>query len=68
MPVSSHPAKASVDPRFPTTPQAQMIKATTVAGTAARMATAGIRQPRMAMLVNVANMPPAGVKPPYMKD
>lgn len=25
-------------------------------------------EPSIPMLVNVANIPPAGVKPPYMKD
>jgi hypothetical protein len=30
--------------------------------------TAGMSVPTMAMLVSVAKRPPAGVKPPYMKD
>ncbi len=42
--------------------------ATIVAKTAAIMATVGINAPSMATLIKVANMPPAGVKPPYMYD
>ncbi|KAG5928243.1 hypothetical protein E4U42_000999 [Claviceps africana] len=47
-------------------PQAHTATATPVAIIAASKAAAGIRAPSMPMLVRVANMPPAGVKPPYM--
>lgn len=33
-----------------------------------RKNTAGMSVPTIAMLVSVAKRPPAGVKPPYMKD
>ncbi|KKA18804.1 hypothetical protein T310_7244 [Rasamsonia emersonii CBS 393.64] len=42
--------------------------ATTVANTAANTAAGHISVPSIAILVNVAKMPPAGVKPPYMRD
>jgi hypothetical protein len=41
---------------------------TTVAVTAAKRAAGGISVPSIAILVNVANIPPAGVKPPYIYD
>ncbi|TKW53855.1 hypothetical protein CTA1_6030 [Colletotrichum tanaceti] len=41
---------------------------TNVATRPAKMTTGGINVPSIAMLVRVANTPPAGVKPPYMYD
>lgn len=42
--------------------------ATTVERSDAAINAGGIKVPSIAMLVRVANMPPAGVNPPYMND
>lgn len=42
--------------------------ATPVATNIEHMAAAGIKVPSIAILVNVAKMPPAGVKPAYIQD
>lgn len=42
--------------------------ASPVATIDASIAAAGINVPSMAMLAKMAKIPPAGVKPPYMKD
>jgi hypothetical protein len=49
-------------------PQAHTILAAAVAKSDATTAAIGIMVPTIAMLVNVANNPPAGVKPPYIHD
>lgn len=54
-----------LSPPYPITPT---MAATTVANTAANTAAGHISVPSIAILVNVAKMPPAGVKPPYMRD
>ena len=52
---------------FPT-PRLQTRTETPVARTEARRTAGNMSVPNMAMLVNVAKIPPAGVNPPYMKD
>lgn len=42
--------------------------ATRLATNEEKTKTAGMSVPTIAMLVNVAKRPPAGVKPPYMID
>jgi hypothetical protein len=48
------------------TPQLQTADATSVAVNIATMATERASVPSIAMLVNVANIPAAGVNPPYI--
>lgn len=50
------------------TPKTQTRAATILAMNDEKKNTAGISVPTIAMLVSVAKRPPAGVKPPYMKD
>lgn len=50
------------------TPKSQTRAATILAINDEKKNTAGISVPTIAMLVSVAKRPPAGVKPPYMKD
>lgn len=50
------------------TPPTHTKLATIVAMSEATPTAAGINVPSMAMLVKVANTPPAGVNPPYMHD
>jgi hypothetical protein len=57
-----------VQGRHRPTPKTQTTIAAPVATTAARRDAAGIKVPSIAMLVNVANIPPAGVKAPYIHD
>ena len=55
-------------PIHPPIPQAHATSASTVATQPANAATAGINKPSIPRLVSVANMPAAGVKPPYIHD
>lgn len=50
------------------TPHTHTTTATALAIKDANSAPAGIIAPSMAMLVSVANRPPAGENPPYMYD
>ena len=50
------------------TPHSHTTNATREATRAAKMARKGFRMPIMAIEVNVAKTPPAGVKPPYAHD
>jgi len=52
----------------PPTPQYQTIVAANVANSDANKTKTGPLNPSIAMLVNVAKIPPAGVKPPYIND
>jgi hypothetical protein len=56
------------DPHHRPIPQIHTSIATPVATTEARIAAGGIIVPSINMLVNVAKIPPAGVKAPYMYD
>lgn len=62
--VPSHP---NGPPHFPT-PSCHTIIDTPVAITDANITNGIMNVPSIAMLVNVAKIPPAGVNPPYMKD
>jgi hypothetical protein len=61
------PSHANGLPHCPT-PTFQTIIDTPVAITDANITNGIMNVPSIAMLVNVAKIPPAGVNPPYMKD
>lgn len=50
------------------TPKTQTMAATRLAMNDEKKTTAGMSVPIIAILVSVAKRPPAGVKPPYMRD
>lgn len=62
--------REACDPPAPlrVNPSAHTDTVNTVAATVAMPVANGCSVPNIAMLVNVAKMPPAGVMPPYMND